>query len=1026
MKLFRLWLLLWGLGVVCALPGSLHAQGTQKLVRRNAKGQLIYSTATRNTTTYPRTKPGSKAFGKAVTTGVVPFTLTVASSTSTTTPVSVTSTAPVSVTNATPPSWLSARSTYSTGLALLDVEAAPVNSSDAIQLMFERQDGVSMSGSNPDNVPLVSGTFFGSGQLLNQGSYTQQWAFGQKNGNGGVPKVPLKLTFKRNSDTYTYLFTPSDATRAQLFTATSSSPPSSTTTSSPTITQRTYPAFTRAVLIGNSISTHTASTALNWNRSNGMAASAPEKDFAHLVLTELRKTNPNLSLAIMGQGSGLELGYNSSDKDAVTNTLNNLNFDLAQLNGANAPYDLIILRIGENAANNFDATKFRAMLDQSFAAINKASNCTILLTDSFWNGSEGANAVLKSYASEKGYKFATFDSFRERADLLATDKDANGNFIYSDAGVRRHPKDSGHTLIADAILAQLATGTTTVPAPTTTTPPAQTYVASAGSLPGPGTAPTYSDWNSRGTNYYAGQAFRTAPASVPANARSSFNYPIPSTLLAWPSDQNTKVLGDLRKAAVGPVIRLDGGSVSAEIRLRYGGGIAIYDKSTGYQGINWPDHGRQNAITWYSGPQNYSAKYGGQWGNIGYDPIGVGNVGEMGSPVQAMNYVTGNDNRQYLYIKTQLLNWPSGKDGFADELTGCWLEHWIRVDGDKVLVKARITHDNPDQTNYGGFNQEWPNFIMNSSTGQVAFSTATSTSGAVTFSNLIEQGQNDNAFQASKGVPRSFQQTPFYVSEPWQAINLHGKWWGITGQDYYRATNTAYKVWGGGNSTGEDTGDDEGNKPGTYLSAQVMLEAGPSVTYYTDYTFMVNADVNAIRSYANSLPQEALDYTFSSSRGNNMWYCVQGNQTGSGDDSGWPVSLGAFNQDAGGVTARNSSISSPARRWAASGISTIYVKMAYSGNRSTLNLNWLRNGQNPNNLDPDRPNESAARFPNGSSVGKNSVSFAVTGDGLMHTYAVPVGSSADWQGIIQQLYLNGFQTAGEPVRLKYIGTINPN
>lgn len=782
-----------------------------------------------------------------------------------------------------------------------------------------------------------------------------------------------------------------------------------------------YPSYTIGGMLGNSITTYRASTVPgDWPYNNAMAVDAPKYDNAHITEAALQTVNPNFRLYLMGQGSGLEQGYNASDADAVKNNITNIKYELSQSFPNGVQFNPFIYSFGgENTGGSYDETKLRSMFDQVFANVPRPAGGKVIMRTSFYKGKDQTDAFVRKYCAEKGYDYVDLSDVQERSDLMASE------YASQNAGWAKHPNRAGHAIIANRFLDKLKT---TSSGGGTVTPP-------AGALAGPGTTATYSDWNAKGANYYGGSAFRTAPSSVPSNPRSSFDYPVPTTNMGWPSDQNSKVMGDHRKAAVGPIIRLDnGGSVSAEIRLRYGGGVAVIDKSSGYQGINWPDHGRQAELTWYGGPRDWSVKYGGQWFGIGYDPIGVGNVGEIGSPVQAMNYVTGNDGKQYLYIKSQLLNWPSGyakADGsgtWPDEITGCWLERWIRTEGDKVFVKARLTHDNPDRTHYGGFNQEWPNFMVNGSNKQVAFVTASGNpgTGSITYSDLIEQGKNDSQYQADHGVPRTFQQTAFHVSEPWQAANLRGKWWGIISQDYYRASNIGYKVWGGG-APGEDTGDDEAGKPATYLSAQVMLEASPDATYYTDYTIMVNSDLNQIRSAANALPLEALDYKFESGKGNNMWYCAQGHQTSTINASaGWDLVLGEYNQDKGGVTAEFASINSPVRRWMASGISTVYVKMAYTGNRSQLQFTWLSNGQNQNNMDPNRPNEGAARFPNGSAVGKNSITFNVTGDGQMRTYAIPVSSSGDWRNVIQQVSIKGFVTPNEPIRLQYVGVTNPN
>lgn len=116
------------------------------------------------------------------------------------------------------PSWVSARYTYDPSAARLDVEAA----GDPMEIKFERVDNVPLTGTNPDGPSLVNSTYYGSGNLSGQGSYNKQWRW-QKydNGTGGIPTVPIRITFKRNSDNaiYAFVFTPASVTRQQLFLA---------------------------------------------------------------------------------------------------------------------------------------------------------------------------------------------------------------------------------------------------------------------------------------------------------------------------------------------------------------------------------------------------------------------------------------------------------------------------------------------------------------------------------------------------------------------------------------------------------------------------------------------------------------------------------------------------------------------------------------------------------------------------------------------------------------------------------------
>lgn len=117
------------------------------------------------------------------------------------------------------PSWVSARYSYNSGTNYLTIEAE----GDGMQVMFERADGQGLTGGNSDGInTLVSGTYYPNGPLTGQGSFDKQWQFGKRaDGSGGIPSVPIRVSFKRNSDnaTFGFVFTPVSATRQTLFTA---------------------------------------------------------------------------------------------------------------------------------------------------------------------------------------------------------------------------------------------------------------------------------------------------------------------------------------------------------------------------------------------------------------------------------------------------------------------------------------------------------------------------------------------------------------------------------------------------------------------------------------------------------------------------------------------------------------------------------------------------------------------------------------------------------------------------------------
>src|SRR5213079_2915672 len=110
-------------------------------------------------------------------------------------------------------------------------------------LKFERTDGVSLSGTNPDGVSLSSGVFYGYGGNSSP-PYDKQW---KATFSPPVAGKSLKLTFRQtNGSLYTYQFVAPNANisanRIPLFGAITS--PGSTTTAPPSTTITNPPSST--------------------------------------------------------------------------------------------------------------------------------------------------------------------------------------------------------------------------------------------------------------------------------------------------------------------------------------------------------------------------------------------------------------------------------------------------------------------------------------------------------------------------------------------------------------------------------------------------------------------------------------------------------------------------------------------------------------------------------------------------------------------------------------------------------------
>ncbi|MFA6243656.1 MAG: SGNH/GDSL hydrolase family protein [Candidatus Hydrogenedentales bacterium] len=197
----------------------------------------------------------------------------------------------------------------------------------------------------------------------------------------------------------------------------------------------------KVLFLGNSITWHP-----KWEDSDGllgewgMAASAAEKDYVHIVtkaITEKAGAAPEI------------LVKNIADFERQYATFN-INAGLKDALDFKA--DLVILAIGENVAaleTGESETQFGSAVKALLDTLKTASHPTIVVRSSFWPD-KAKDGQLKKASEEVG---ATFIDIGK----LAADE---SNFARSErtiahAGIANHPGDKGMQAIADAILGAL-------------------------------------------------------------------------------------------------------------------------------------------------------------------------------------------------------------------------------------------------------------------------------------------------------------------------------------------------------------------------------------------------------------------------------------------------------------------------------------------------------------------------------------------------------------------------------------------
>jgi len=142
----------------------------------------------------------------------------------------------------------------------------------------------------------------------------------------------------------------------------------------------------RIMFLGNSITLHGIAPHIGWNNFWGMAASAEERDYVHLMEKEILKKIPDAAFCIC-QGSRWEIDYKNG-KNVYPQ------YEMAK----DFCPDIIIVRIVENCSGkDFDSQVFKKEYVDYIKYLG--SNSEVILTTSFWKhpADEAIRELLKFF-----------------------------------------------------------------------------------------------------------------------------------------------------------------------------------------------------------------------------------------------------------------------------------------------------------------------------------------------------------------------------------------------------------------------------------------------------------------------------------------------------------------------------------------------------------------------------------------------------------------------------------------------------
>jgi len=402
---------------------------------------------------------------------------------------------------------------------------------------------------------------------------------------------------------------------------------------------------------------------------------------------------------------------------------------------------------------------------------------------------------------------------------------------------------------------------------------------------------------------------------------------------------------------------LDNGVVRIGANLDIGGAITYLSASGSDENmINSHDWGRQIQMSFYSGPTPFEPngqKPNETWKFLGWNPIQSGDCYGNRSKVTAHS----NDGKT-LYVKCIPMQWP------LDNVPGkCTFETWITLEGNTAKVTSKIVNARPDTTQYPARGQELPAIYTNGP----YYRLFTYTGGApFTGGDLYRV---EKIWDTRKGVQvEGGPWEHWYATESWAAL-VRDDDWGVG----VWSPGTHSFVGGFAGKPGKG-GPKDG--PTGYIAPLRREILDRDIAYAYDYVLIVGK-LDTIRDYVyehankHALP----DYRFAADR--QSWTLRDCK------DSGWPIA-GAWTVALDG---KKPVLVGPQAFWEAGDMPRLYVRAAFETGANEATLRWERFGKSGNEK-------------------WGAITFDVTPDGAMRTYAVDLSASQDYEGACTKLELH--------------------
>lgn len=192
----------------------------------------------------------------------------------------------------------------------------------------------------------------------------------------------------------------------------------------------------KVLILGNSITLHGPAPKIGWNGNWGMAASAQNKDFVHLLSNQLAKASggtPSIKVKNIAEFERTLTAYNVQQELKAE-----LEFKA----------DIIVLAIGENAATpktDEEKVQFTTAFQRLLSELKSHGEPNLFVRSQFWQDAVKDQLMKKCCEEAAGTLIDISQLGLEEANYARSERK------FEHAGVAGHPGDKGMQALADAI-----------------------------------------------------------------------------------------------------------------------------------------------------------------------------------------------------------------------------------------------------------------------------------------------------------------------------------------------------------------------------------------------------------------------------------------------------------------------------------------------------------------------------------------------------------------------------------------------